>query len=222
MVPSLLPLAATVVALVSAPAPAPPPPAYEIAHVQRTAVLRARAGGPVVVRVGAKTEFGSPETLGVVRRRGGWLGVVSTNRPNGRLGWVPASSVKVGATRISLTLDLSKRALFLERGGKVVRRMKVGIGRPGSPTPTGRFAVTDKLGGRAYGPSYGCCIIALSALQTRLPAGWPGGNRIAIHGTNARSTIGAQASAGCAHARDADLRILMRQVPLGAPVFIHA
>jgi len=221
MVPSLFPLAATVVALVSAPAPAPPP-AYEIAHVHRTAALRARPGGPVVARVGAKTEFGSPETLAVVEHRGGWLGVVSANRANGRLAWMRAGSVTLGDTRISLTLDLSTRTLVLKRGDQVVRRMRVGIGRPGSPTPTGRFAVTDKLGGRAFGPYYGCCIIALSAHQTRVPAGWPGGDRIAIHGTNAPSTIGARASAGCAHARDADLRILMRLVPLGAPVFIRA
>ncbi len=190
--------------------------------MQRTAALRARPGGPVVVRVGARTEFGSPETFAVVKHRGAWLGVVSTNRPNGRLAWVPAGSVTLGETRISLTLDLSKRTLFLERDGQIVRRMKVGIGRPGSPTPTGRFAVTDKLGGRAYGLYYGCCIIALSAHQTRVPAGWPGGDRIAIHGTNEPSTIGARASAGCAHASEADLRVLMRRVPLGAPVFIHA
>jgi lipoprotein-anchoring transpeptidase ErfK/SrfK len=221
MVPSLLPLAATVVALFSAPAPAPQP-AFEIAHVEKPAALRARPGGPVVARVGARTEFGSAETLAVVRRYGSWLGVVTTARPNGRLAWVRSPSVKLVSTRVSLRLDLSQRTLVLERGTKVLRRMRVGVGRRGSATPTGRFAVTDKLGGPAYGPYYGCCIIALSAHQPRLPAGWPGGDRIAIHGTNAPWTIGASASAGCAHARDDDLRVLMRRVPLGAPVFIHA
>jgi lipoprotein-anchoring transpeptidase ErfK/SrfK len=220
-VPSLLPLAATVVALISAPAPAPPP-AFEIAHVQKAAALRAHPGGPVVARAGGRTEFGSPETLGVVRRRGAWLGVVSTSRPNGRLAWVPASAVRVTETRLSLTLDLSRRTLVLKSGDSVLRRMRVGVGRPGSSTPTGRFAVTDKLAGGPYGPFYGCCIIALSAHQPNLPSDWPGGNRIAIHGTNAPATIGAAASAGCAHARDADLRVLMRRVPLGTPVFIRA
>jgi lipoprotein-anchoring transpeptidase ErfK/SrfK len=218
---SLLPLAATVVALASATAP-PPQPAFQIAHVHAAAALRARPHGHIVTRVGARTEFGSPESLGVVRRQGGWLGVVSTARPNGRLAWVRSSAVSLSGTRYSLTLDLSRRTLVLEKGERVARRMKVGVGRPGSPTPTGRFAVTDKLAGRPYGPYYGCCIIALSAHQPRLPAGWPGGDRIAIHGTNAPTTIGAAASAGCAHARDSDLRVLMRRVPLGTPVFIHA
>jgi hypothetical protein len=198
-----------------------PQPAFQIAHVHAATALRARPNGHVVARVGAKTEFGSSGTLGVVRRRGDWLGVVSSARPNGRLAWVRSGAVSLSGTRYSLNLDLSRRTLLLKKGDRVVRRMKVGVGRPGSPTPTGRFAVTDKLRGGPYGPYYGCCIIALSAHQPRLPAGWPGGDRIAIHGTNAPATLGAAASAGCAHARDADLRVLMRLVPLGTPVFIH-
>jgi lipoprotein-anchoring transpeptidase ErfK/SrfK len=221
MVPSFLPLAASLVALTGAPAPAHPP-SYEIAHVRAAAALYARPSGPLVARLGGRTEFGSRQTLGVVRERRGWLAVVSTERPNRRLGWVRASAVRVTSTRMSLTLDLSRRRLVLKKGDQVLRRMTVGVGRPGSETPTGRYAVTDKLAGPRYGPYYGCCIIALSAHQPNLPAGWPGGNRIAIHGTNAPATIGAAASAGCPHARDADLRVLMRRVPLGTPVFIHA
>ena len=184
--------------------------------------LHARPAGRVVARVGARTEFGSPETLGVVRRRGDWLGVVSTAHASGRLAWISAGDVRLSSTRVSLTLDLSRRTLVLKKGDQLLRRMKAGVGRPDSRTPTGRFTVTDNLSGRTYGSYYGCCIIALSVHQPHLPAGWPGGDRIAIHGTNDPATIGAATSAGCAHARDADLRALMRRVPLGTPVFIHA
>jgi lipoprotein-anchoring transpeptidase ErfK/SrfK len=221
--PSALAVGATVAALSGVPAPAPEQaPAFEIAQVTHPIVLRARPHGPAVARVDAWTEFGSHQTLGVVKHRGGWLAVVSTTRPNGELSWIRARDVRLTATRVSLTLDLSRRRLVLRQGDKVLRRMTVGVGRPGSPTPTGRFALTDKLRGGQYGPYYGCCILALSAHQPHLPAGWTGGDRIAIHGTNAASTIGAASSAGCAHARDADLRVLMRRVPLGAPVFIRA
>jgi lipoprotein-anchoring transpeptidase ErfK/SrfK len=220
---SPLAVTATVAALTGAPAPPPAPdPAFEIAHIERGAALRASPGGAVVARLGPTTEFGSPQTLGVLRHRGRWLAVVSTARPNGRTGWVRARDVRLSRTRISLTLDRSRRRLLLKRGDEVVRRMTVGVGRGGSPTPTGRFAVTDKLAGGSYGPYYGCCIVALSAHQPNLPPGWTGGDRIAIHGTNAPWTIGAASSAGCPHARDADLRVIMRRVPLGAPVFIRA
>jgi hypothetical protein len=81
--------------------------------------------------------------------------------------------------------------------------------------------VTDKLPGSRYGSYYGCCILALSAHQPNLPPGWPGGDRIAVHGTDDPGSIGAAVSAGCPRARDADLRYLMRVVPLGAPVVVR-
>ena len=68
--------------------------------------------------------------------------------------------------------------------------MSVAIGRPGSETPTGRFAVTDKLNGASFGSYYGCCVLALNGHQPKLPAGWSGGDRLAIHGTNSPGTIG--------------------------------
>jgi hypothetical protein len=214
-------LGATLAAFGGMPAE-PSEPAYEIAHEQRSTPLYASPNGPVVARLGTHTEFGSPQTLGVLRHRGKWLAVVSTLQPNGRVSWVREHAVRLTRTKLSLTLDRSRRLLILKSGSKVVRRMTVGVGRSESPTPTGRFAVTDKLSGYRYSAAYGCCIVALSAHQPYLPSGWTGGDRIAIHGTNVPSSIGAASSAGCPHARDADLRVLMRRVPLGAPVFIKA
>jgi hypothetical protein len=201
------------------------PRGYRIAAVRlgRAVALRTSPGGPVVARFDSVTEFGSRQTFGVVKQRGPWLGVVSTALPNGRLGWMRANDAfRLTRTDVSLTLDLSARRLVLRRGDRVVRRMTVGVGRPSSPTPAGRFAVTDKLSGYRYGPYYGCCIVALNAHQPNLPAGWTGGDRIAIHGTNDASSIGAASSAGCPHASAADLRVLMRVVPLGSPVFVRA
>jgi lipoprotein-anchoring transpeptidase ErfK/SrfK len=187
-------------------------------------VVRARPRGPVVARLGARTEFGSPTTLLVAERRGRWLGVVTTHVANGKLGWVDsqAGALATSRTRVRITIDLSARRLVVRRGDRVLRRITVGIGRPSSPTPVGRFAVTDKLPGSRYGPYYGCCILALSAHQPQLPPGWPGGDRIAVHGTDDPGSVGAASSAGCPRARDADLRYLMRVVPLGTPVVVRA
>ena len=95
--------------------------------------------------------------------------------------------------------------------------MRVAIGRSGSPTPTGRFAITDKLQGTKFGPYYSC-ILALSGTQPNLPPAWPGGNRLAIQGTDAPGSIGTASFAGCLRAADDDLSMLMRRVPLGTPV----
>ena len=185
--------------------------------------LRAAPGGRTVARLGGTTEFGSQRIFSVTERRGRWLGVETHLRPNDKLAWVDArgSALKLSSTRMSLHADLSRRVLELRAGRRVVRRARVSVGRPGSFTPTGRFAVTDKLSGRRYGSYYGCCILAMSGTQPNLPAGWTGGNRLAIHGTNAPGSIGRAASAGCLRAADGSLRTLMRRVPVGAPVFVR-
>ena len=195
---------------------------HRLAVVRGEVALSERPGGPARLRVGSSTEFGSQRVLAVAARRGDWLGVVTTERPNNRLAWVRSGSreLQMRRTRWSLHADLSARALTIRKYGRAVQRMAVAIGRPGSETPTGRFAVTDKLIGSRFGSYYGCCILALSGHQPNTPPGWTGGDRLAIHGTDAPSTIGTAASAGCLRASDAHLRPMMRKLPLGTPVFI--
>jgi lipoprotein-anchoring transpeptidase ErfK/SrfK len=115
-------------------------------------------------------------------------------------------------------VSLSRRQLAVLREGRLVRTIPVGIGRPRSPTPTGRFAVAEKFTG-PFGPAFGCCILALTARQRRLPPGWDRSITyyVAIH---AGSGQGAAVSAGCLHATEADVCYLMRTVPLGTPVQI--
>jgi lipoprotein-anchoring transpeptidase ErfK/SrfK len=196
-----------------------------IVHVRSQIGLHSRPFGPVVDRVASTTEFGSPRAFGVVAtQRARWLGVTDAALGNGRLGWIDASTggVTYSRTRLEIDIDLSSRTLVLRRDDVVLLRTRVGVGRAGSPTPTGRFAVTDELNGPSYSSYYGCCILALSATQPNLPRGWTGGNRVAIHGTPSASDFGRAVSAGCVHAPDGVLRTLMRTVPLGTPVSIHA
>jgi lipoprotein-anchoring transpeptidase ErfK/SrfK len=225
------PLEATITVPDATPKPAKPAPkpepTFSVARVKpgRTVTLRSKPHGRVLASVGATTEFGSSTTLAVAARRGPWVGLTSTELPNGTLGWTRSTdpALKAHATHVSLRIDLSRRQLELRDGRKVLRRASVGIGRPGSPTPTGRFSITDKLPGATYSSSvYGCCILALSGHQTNTPAGWQGGNRLAIHGTGNPASIGVPSSAGCLHADAEDLKVLMRKVPLGTPVFIRA
>ena len=181
--------------------------------------LRSRPNGRSVGVLGSHTVYGGPLTLPVVRRRGNWLGVMTAAMPNGRLGWVKAApgALAFGRVRLKLEADLSRQLLRVWSHGRVIRRIPVGVGRAGTGTPTGHFSVTDKMPGANMGPYYGCCLLALSADQPNPPPGWSGGARIAIHG----GAYGA-VSAGCLHASTADLRYLMRTVPLGAQIVIHA
>ncbi len=207
-----------------APRPRPVPEALVARVTGERVAVHGAPGGAVTEVVGARTEFGSPRLLGVVRRDGRWLAVTLPELRNGRLGWIDrtAGGVVTVPTRVSVVVDLSARRLVVRAGRRVEAVVRVSIGRPGAATPVGRFAVTDKLPGSRYSASYGCCILALSGHQPHLPAGWTGGDRLAIHGTAGGEPIGSASSAGCLHASDRDLERLMREVPLGAPVTIRA
>jgi lipoprotein-anchoring transpeptidase ErfK/SrfK len=177
----------------------------------------------VVGGVLPKTEFRSDTILPVVRQKDGWLGVISKELPNGQIGWIAANTGLIThRTRWRVTADLSRREVVVRRSGSVVQRFHVAIGSPSTPTPTGRFAVTDKLLTNDPASVYGCCILALSARQPHTPQGWGGGDRVAIHATNLPETIGTAASLGCMRAPAEEARRLVRTVPLGTVVAIRA
>ena len=192
------------------------------ARVVRQTTLRAAPSGRVVARIGRLTEFGSPRVLAVTGRRGRWLRVIASERDNGEQAWIRASAARLRATDVWIRVDRSRRELTLRRGERVLRRLPVAVGRPGTETPLGRFAVTDRLRTENPDSPYGCCAVALSGHQTKLLAGWPGGDRLAIHATPNPETVGLPASLGCLRAYDRDIRVLMRRVPLGAPVVVVA
>jgi len=196
-------------------------PGHEVVGVDRKVAILDKPGGRTVRHVGRRTEFGGPRVMWVVERRGDWLGVLAPELGNGRIGWLrnDPRRLRFGVTPYSIDVDLSDRLVKLSRGGRVIRRVVVSVGRFGSNTPAGRFAVTDVIE-RGLDPVYGCCAIALSARQPNLPAGWIGGDRIAIHGW--AGSVGDSASGGCLRASNGDVRWLTRHIQLGAPVFVRA
>ena len=169
-----------------------------------------------------KTEFGSQAILGVLARRGAWLKVVVSQLPNAHPGWIRAKGTFVHGTDLQIRVDRSAHTAALRNGRRTVVRFPVAVGRPGNETPLGRYAVTDKLMPEDSTSPYGCCALALTGHQTELEPGWPGGDRLAIHGTPATWSIGQAVSLGCMRAPEKALRKLMRRVPLGAPVIVHA
>ena len=183
-------------------------------------VLRQRPGGKALATIKARTEYGSLQAVGIAEARGSWVGVISTALPNGVLGWVPRKELTLRRVVWSIDISLSSRTLTLSHNGVVVRRVPVGVGAAASPTPAGRYVVTDHIDPANYGTSaYGCCILALSGHQPHPPAGWNPNRdwRLAIHG-GAPGAV----SAGCVHADEATLRYLMRVTPLGTPVTVTA
>lgn len=198
------------------------PPRHSLAARIRTGVVASVSpGGHAFARLGPRTAFGSPRVLPVAKRHGRWLRVVA-DLPGKRSAWIRSSraAVQLQARRFELVADRSRRTLTVIDRGRAVKRLDVAVGRSGSPTPLGRFAVTDRLSGGPYGGVYGCCVLALSGHQRHLPAGWTGGDTLAIHATG-RPSPRQGGSAGCVVASNASLRYLMRRIPVGTLVTIR-
>ena len=190
------------------------------ARILERVSLRDAPDGRVVTGIGPKARFGGEQVLAVVARRGDWIGVLHQWMPNGKAGWVRASAVQLVRQPWSIEVDRSERRATVRRDGKVAYRFRVAVGRPTSPTPLGRFGITDRLTAGPGSP-YGCCILALSGRQPKLPPGWPGGDRLALHGTPGDG-VGGATSSGCMRVREADLRKLMRDIPAGTRVTVRA
>ena len=184
--------------------------------------LRLRPDGPTFALSGSHDEYGSRAIFSVTHTRGRWAAVTSSLLPNGKRAWIRLDrrAFVSRATTWRLVADLSSRTLTAYHGGQVALRTPVAIGRPGTETPTGRFAITDKLDGRRHGAAYGCCVLALSGRQPKVVVDGVAG-RMAIHGTDHPDGIGYPDSLGCLHASDRVLRRLWRLVPVGTPVFIR-
>jgi hypothetical protein len=188
-----------------------------IAIVRETTALRRRPRGEVLHEVGTETEFGSPRVLAVVGHDRRWLEVMAAELDNGETGWIRADAVRVDGVVYALRASLAERELEVRRRGRVVRRVPVAVGAPDTPTPTGRFAVTDKLEVTDESP-YGCCALAFTGHQPSVPQGWAGGDRLAVHATPHAHSIGDAASLGCLRAGDEDMRWLIDRVALGTIV----
>ena len=195
---------------------------YTVARVPRSTVLRAVPGGKSKLRIPARTEWGSTRVVSVVRQRGEWLAVQVPELDNGEVGWLRASDAHLSTVPWSLHVDLSNRELTVRNDGRYVRRLAIAVGSPDHPTPEGRFSVTDKLRVADSGSPYGCCVLALSGHQTRLPEGWPGGDRLAVHATSDLTSIGRPVSLGCMRAETDQAAWLLKKIPLGTPMFVRA
>jgi hypothetical protein len=136
-----------------------------------------------------------------------------------REGWIRLVGLDVRITRIRVEVDLSRHLVTVTRLGEVLFRTPGATGAPESPTPVGDYFVTDRVA--FSGGALGTFAFGISGIQPRLPAGWSGGNQLAIHGTNQPSSIGTNASAGCVRVSEAALAKLKPLLAYGTPVVIH-
>jgi lipoprotein-anchoring transpeptidase ErfK/SrfK len=196
------------------------------APVRRAVAAHERPGwsSPVVVPVSTSTPEGTANLVvadGEVTRDGvSWVHARLAVLPDGRTGWVPRSALG-GWTFVDtrVVVDRADLTLTLYRAGKEVFRTPVGVGKPSTPTPAGRFYVRDRLTAYAS-PEYGPLAFGTSA-RSPYETDWPAGGFIGIHGTDQPALIPGRVSHGCIRLRNAAIVKLGKLMPIGTPVTIR-
>ena len=178
----------------------------------------ARLRRPLHTRFGvvhAKTQFDGPVWVPILRHRGAQAALLVPLRPYGRVVHADIRALQLRWSRIHVVVDLTTSRLTIYRGRRAVGAFPVGQGTALTPTPTGRFFVTDRL---QFGPGspYFPFALGLSAHQTHLSPTWIGGDQIAIH----PGPMG-HVSNGCIHVGPAAIRVLRRIAPLGTYVIVR-
>ncbi|MBA3690651.1 MAG: L,D-transpeptidase [Actinobacteria bacterium] len=149
----------------------------------------------------------------------GWVQILLPIRPNEATGWVRASDVQLRPVQNRILVDLSERSLRHLQDGKLVDRFEVGVGQPQTPTATGTFYIWEHAPQASATGPYGIFALGLSGFSEVL-TDWPGGGRMAIHGTAVASDRGQMVSHGCVRVFNPDMEKLMK-LPLGTPVIIR-
>jgi lipoprotein-anchoring transpeptidase ErfK/SrfK len=214
---------------VAAPAPA------RVQATQQLAILftahrahRApRAASPEVAFLPANRPItGERTTLPVIGRSTGpggipWLHVMLPGRPNGSTGWIAGQGTRKLVTSWRIVVNLAQRRVTAYRDGRVVRTLTAVVGKPSTPTPTGKFFVEETLQMAAAEPG-GPFALALSARSNALQEFEGGPGQIALHGRdNLGGTLGTAESHGCVRVSTASIDWLVARIDPGTPVTIY-
>ncbi len=168
------------------------------------------------------SSIGVPLTLLVHRVKGKWVQAYLPVRPDGSKGWVSERAVKLITTAYELQVHLRRHRLAVVVSNHVVHTFRIGVGRSVTPTPSGKYFITELLKQPDPAGPYGPYAFGLSAYSGVLTHFGRGGNgQIGIHGTDAPTLVGTDVSHGCIRLRNSDVLWLVHRLPLGTPVLIN-
>ena len=129
---------------------------------------------------------------------------------------------------VVLTVDRTHYRITLYKRLKRALTFPIAVGQAGLETPAGRYAITNKAINPAWSVpnspwagSLAGTVIPGGAPNNPLKARWLGVyDGVGVHGTDARYSIGSNASHGCIRMLVEDVVKLYDQVPVGTPIFI--
>jgi len=135
--------------------------------------------------------------------------------------WIPRWATHKIVLHYRVVVDISSRLARIYRDGKVVRRYRVVVGAPSTPTPTGHYYVVDRMHlHNSWGD--GKWALATSAFSRILKHFDGGQGEVALH---ARALlpdpVGTARSHGCVRFNNGDIAWMAKHVPNGTAVWIQ-
>lgn len=192
------------------------------AQVTELAVFDAPGGAAYVPELALVNPwyFGGPLALLVTQGRetDAWIEVQLPTRPNDTRKWIRAADVTFRTHRFHVTVDVGDRVLRAYDADALVFETPVVVGRPGTPTPLGRFFINANIPQRNPGGAYGPVILSVSSFSEVLDTFDGGLPEIALHGTPQPGLVGQAVSNGCIRMPNDAIVTLAALLPLGTPV----
>jgi len=150
---------------------------------------------------------------------------------------VPVRTVKPNVTGdelvkkypVVLAVDRGSFRISLFKRLKKVKVYPIAVGQAGVETPAGLYKIQNKAVNPAWhvpnsdwAGSLAGQVIPGGTPQNPLKSRWLGVyDGVGVHGTDARGSIGTNASHGCIRMLVEDVEQLYDQVPIGTPIYIH-
>lgn len=177
--------------------------------------------GQIVKMLTNPTIEGMPLAMLAVDQQADWYQVRFPERPNGSLAWVHNTEVTLTPVDNRIVISNTNRNLrVLDKNQQVIYETNVAVGKPRTPTPTGRFYVDIWLPNP--GSPYGKFMLSIGGFSDVLRSFGGGRGQIAMHGWSDPSVMGQNVSNGCIRMRNDDIVRLSQIAPLGTPVEIIA
>jgi len=153
-----------------------------------------------------------------------WLQVRLPTRPNSSRGWIDANYARLHVDPWRVDVSRSKKRLSVYRAGRRVRTFKVVVGKPSTPTPSGLFAIYEKIPQHPITEFEGAEVLTLTAHSNKLKHFEGGPGRVAIHGRAGASLydpLGTARSHGCIRVSNHPVRWIAHHLPLGTSVRVY-
>lgn len=187
-----------------------------VVHPVRETPVYDGPNGRAIARM-EPTQFGDT-WLPVIAEESGFVQVLLPSRPDASTGWLRSDDVERARTPFVINVNLGSRQLELVRDGETVGEWPIAIGKPETPTPTGRTFLL----GAFSDPNQNFSPVILP-LGTHSPAhdtfgGGPG--TVAFHTWPTDDVFGSAVSEGCIRV-PADALDQLAEVPLGTLVMIN-